>query len=130
MNKYNSILDINEILNDYSDDIQEAITEEALEVAKEGQSKLKATSPKNKKNTSRKGRYAKGWRVKTTKGKGFVNCISHNATDYQLTHLLEREHMTRNGGKYTPKQKHIEPVHDECCRNFEKGVEEIVKNGG
>lgn len=128
--KKNSILDISEILNDYSEEIQESITNIAQEVANEGQSKLKLTSPKNKKNTTHKGRYAKGWRVKTIKGKGFVNCTIYNATDYQLTHLLEKEHMTRNGGKYIPKRKHIEPVNDECCNNFEKGVEEIVKNGG
>ncbi len=129
MSKYNSILDINEILNEYSSDIQEAITDKAEEIAKSGQQKLKSTSPQSKRNSSRKGKYAKGWRVKTTKGQGFVNCIIHNATDYQLTHLLEKSHLTRNGGRTNP-QKHIEPVHDECCQNFEKGVEEIIKNGG
>lgn len=125
----NSLLDINEILNDYSHDIQDAITEEAIRIAKDGQNKLKKTSPINKKSTSHKGRYAKGWRVKTEKGRGFVNCTIYNATDYQLTHLLENGHLTRNGKKTTP-IKHIEPVHDECCDEFEKGVENIVKNGG
>lgn len=125
----NSLLDINEILNDYSQDIQEAITEEAIKIAKDGQYKLKNKSPISKKNTSHKGRYAKGWRVKTEKGRGFVNCTIYNATDYQLTHLLENGHLTRNGKKTTP-MKHIEPVYDECCDEFEKGVEIIVKNGG
>lgn len=129
MSKYNSILDINEILNDYSHDIQEAITEKAQEIAHEGQLKLKSTSPKNQNNTRHKGRYARGWRVKTIKGRGFVNCIIHNATDYQLTHLLEKGHLTRNGGKTKP-ITHIEPIHNECCSAFEKGVEKIIKNGG
>lgn len=130
MTKYNSILDINEILNDYSHEIQEAITEEAIEVAKDGVKRLKDTSPKSKRNTKHKGKYAKGWRVKIEKGQGFVNCVIHNATDWQLTHLLEKDHLTRNGGKYIPKEKHIEPVHNDCINRFEKGVEEIVKNGG
>lgn len=125
----NSLLDINEILNDYSHDIQEAITEEAIKIAKDGQYKLKNSSPISKKSTPHKGRYAKGWRVKTEKGRGFVNCTIYNETDYQLTHLLENGHLTRNGKKTTP-IKHIEPVHDECCDEFEKGVENIVKNGG
>lgn len=129
MSKNNSILDINEILNDYSNDIQEAITEEAIKIAKEGQKQLKLNSPKNKKNTSHKGRYAKGWRVKTVKGRGFISCVIHNATDYQLTHLLEKGHLTRTGGK-TKSITHIEPVHDECCSNYEKNVIEIIKNGG
>lgn len=129
MSNYNSILDINEILNDYSHDIQDAITEKAQEVAKIGQEKLKSTSPKSKKSTTHKGKYAKGWRVKTTKGQGFVSCVIHNATDYQLTHLLENGHLTRSGSKTTP-IKHIEPIHDECCSVYEKDVEEIIKNGG
>ena len=129
MSKYNSFLDINEILNDYSHDIQDAITEKAQEIAKLGQEKLKSTSPQNKKNTSHKGRYAKGWRVQTTKGQGFVHCTIYNATDFQLTHLLENAHLTRNGGKTKP-IVHIEPVHDECCINFERDVEKIIKDGG
>lgn len=129
MSKYNSILDINDILNDYSRDIQDAITEEAQRIAKVGQEELKATSPKNKKNTTHKGKYAKGWRVKTEKSQLSISCIIYNSTDYQLTHLLENGHLTRNGGKTTP-IKHIEPVNNECIENFEKGVENIIQNGG
>lgn len=133
MSKYSSILDISDILNEYSHDIQDAITEEAIKIAKEGQSKLQSTSPKNKKNTSHKGRYAKGWRVKTEKGRGYVNCIIYNATDWQLTHLLEKGHkLTRNGKKIgvVGAKKHIEPVHDEVCQTFETRTEKIIKNGG
>lgn len=118
-----SILDIKDILNDYSDDIQEAITEEAQKVAKEGASKLKQTSPK------RTGKYSKGWRVKTEKGKGFVECTIHNATNYQLTHLLEKPHLKRNGG-LTKAQVHIAPVESECISKYQKNVENIIKNGG
>lgn len=129
MTKYNSILDISDILNDYSEEVQEVITEEAEKIANEGKDTLKQTSPKNSKNTRHKGKYAKGWRVKVVKGKGFVNATVYNATDYQLTHLLENEHLTRNGGKTKP-IKHIEPVHDKCVENYEKSVERIIKNGG
>lgn len=125
----NSLLDINDILNDYSHDIQEEITVETIRIAKEGQSKLRRTSPVNRKNTSHKGRYAKGWKVKTEKGRNFVNCTIYNSTDYQLTHLLENGHLTKNGKKTIP-IKHIEPVHKECVENYEKGVENIIKNGG
>ena len=119
----NSVLDITEILNEYSTDIQEAITEEAQSVAKQGISTLKATSPK------KTGSYRKGWRVKTTKGQGFVECIIHNATDYQLTHLLEKPHLLRNGARSTP-QVHIAPVEQDCIREFENNVEKIIQNGG
>ena len=118
-----SILDIKDILDEYSTDIQEAITEEAQLVAKEAVSELKNTSPK------KTGAYRKGWRTKTTKGQGFVECIVHNATNYQLTHLLEKPHLKRNGGMTTP-QVHIAPVEEKAIKEYERNVENIIKNGG
>lgn len=118
-----SILDINDILNEYSSDIQEAISEEAQKIAKEGVSELKNTSPK------RTGKYRKGWRVKTTKSRGFIECKIHNSTNWQLTHLLEKAHLKRNGGLTSPKV-HIKPVEEKCIQEFERNVENIIKNGG
>ena len=57
MAKYNELIDISKILNEYSNDIQEGITNAAIEVAENGKKKLKATSPK------KTGSYSKGWRV-------------------------------------------------------------------
>lgn len=119
----NSILDINDILNDYSSDIQEAIIDEAQKVAKEGVAELKNTSPK------KTGAYRKGWRVKTEKGRNYISCTIHNSTNYQLTHLLEKPHLTRNGGRTTPKV-HIKPVEEKCIKKYEKDIEKIIKNGG
>lgn len=119
----NSILDINKILNDYSIEIQEAIQEDAIKVSKSGVDTLKNTSPK------RTGKYRKGWKVKTTKGNGFIQCEIHNSTNWQLTHLLEKPHLKRNGG-YTIPKVHIKPVEETCINEFEKDVENIIKNGG
>lgn len=118
------ILDIVDILNDYSKEVQDAISDEAIVIARKGATKLKQTSPK------RTGDYKKGWKVKTEKGFNYINCTIHNSTEYRLTHLLENEHLTNNGGKYVPKKKHIKPVHDECVDEFEKSVKTIIKSGG
>lgn len=118
-----SILNIKDILNEYSSDIQEAIIESAQKVANKGKAELQNTSPK------RTGKYRKGWRVKTTKGNGYIECTIHNSTNYQLTHLLEKSHLTRNGGKTTPKV-HIKPVEQSCIKEYEKLVEKAIKNGG
>lgn len=118
-----SLLDIKTILDEYSSDIQEAITEETEKIAKKGKDELKNKSPK------RTGSYRRGWRVKKEKGFGFVECIIHNATDYQLTHLLEKPHLKRNGGITTPKV-HIKPVEEKCIREYQKNIENIIKNGG
>lgn len=125
------ILEINDILNEYSSDIQEAITSEAELIAKNGANKLKATKDTYKVRT---GKYNKGWRVKTTKGRGYVECIIHNATSYQLTHLLEKGHniVGRDGQKKGRAKAfvHIQPVEQEAIREYERQVENIIKDGG
>ena len=119
----NSILDINSILNEYSDEIQTNIAETAQKVAKKGCNELKTTSPK------RTGSYSKGWRVRTEKRKGEIECVIYNATNWQLTHLLEKPHLLRNGKLSTPKV-HIYPVEQKCIKEYETEVERIIKNGG
>ena len=52
---------------------------------------MSANSPKDT------GDYKKGWRIKQDKARKSI--IVHNATDYQLTHLLEHGHVKRNGGE-------------------------------
>ena len=129
---HNSILDVKAILSDYSADIQEAIMEDAQKVAKEGVTELKAKSPKRENS----GKYAKGWRVKTQKGKWSINCTIHNATNWQLTHLLEHGHdwVSRDGTKRKKDAakpiEHIKPVEQKCIKQFESDVERIIKNGG
>ena len=123
-----SILDINDILAGYGDDIQTLIQNEAEKIAKEGAKNLKATSPKNKKSTANRGKYAKGWRVKKENKRGEVHCIIHNATDYQLTHLLEKPHLKRNGG-YTAPIVHIKPVEEQCVSEYIKNVENGIRKG-
>ncbi len=128
MAKNNSILDINDILAGYGDEIQNLVQEEAERIAKGGVKTLKATSPKNKRNSAKRGQYAKGWRVKKEIKRGSVHYVIHNATDYQLTHLLEKPHRKRNGG-YTAPIVHIKPVEEQCVSEYVKNVESGIRKG-
>lgn len=123
------VLVIKDILNEYSEDIQEEITHSAERIAKDGVAELKVTSPKRKNS----GKYAKSWIVKTEKGRGFVSCTIHNK-QYQLTHLLEKGHRILNRhGEYkgdVDAKVHISPVEQKCIKQYEKDVEKIIKNGG
>lgn len=129
MTKNSSILDINDILAGYGDDIQNLIQEEAERISKESVKELKSVSPKNKRKTANRGKYAKGWRVKKQVSRGSVHYIIHNATDYQLTHLLEKPHLTRNGG-YTKPIVHIKPVEEKCVLEYQKNVNNGIRKAG
>ena len=95
-----------EILNDYKNALDDMADKTIQQTAKEAVQKLKSTSPRRPGG----GSYARGWRVKRVKKNGV---IIHNATNYQLTHLLENGHVIRNArGTYGRVNgiKHIEPV--------------------
>lgn len=121
-----SILDIKDILNEYSEDIQEGMDKEAQDIAKQAANELKEV-----KNTYkiRTGSYNKGWKVNTKKGRGIINCTVWNSTDWRLTHLLEKGHVTRNGGR-TRAFVHIAPVEQKYVKQYQTDVEKIIKNGG
>ena len=126
MPKNNNITDIVDILNEYTEDVQNGISNAAISLANQAADELKATSGTYKIRT---GKYNKGWRVNEKKGRGFINCTVHNATNWQLTHLLENGHITRNGGR-TKAFVHIKPVEEKYVNKYTQNVEKIIKNGG
>ena len=120
-----NLLQINDILEEYSKDIQEGIAEKAIEVADEGVNKLKNTNGTYKIRT---GKYNKSWTKDVRKGINFINVKIYNKKHYRLTHLLENGHITRNG-KRTRSFPHIASVNDYCSETYQNGVEELIKNG-
>lgn len=122
-----TILDVNEILNDYSYSIQESIEEEAKSIAKETAKELKAS---NKTYKIRTGQYNKGWAVKTQKSKGEILCTVYNSKQWQLTHLLEKGHINRDGKTRTKPYVHIAPVEEKQVTKYTRNVERIINNGG
>ncbi|MEY9980396.1 HK97 gp10 family phage protein [Lysinibacillus sp. RC79] len=109
--------EINKQLALYANFVEEEIDAVAKEVAGKAVTKLKQTSPVG--DYTGGGQYASGWKVKKQKGKYIV----HNATNYQLTHLLEKGHATIDGGR-TKAIPHIKPVEVETNKDFEK---ELIK---
>jgi hypothetical protein len=114
-------------INDIGKEIQKQLqyyakdVAEKVEVAKEETSKalvddLKRDSPK------RRPSYSKGWRIKRTK----KSLIIHNATDYQLTHLLEHGHALRNGDRFQG-EVHIRPNEERAVRDYLKKIERAIE---
>lgn len=134
--RYNDFSGLSEILREYSFDVQEDIKKQADKSAEDCVKELKATSPINKRNTRNKGRYARSWKVSTgtrynaDKGLHEYSVIVHNAKDYQLTHLLENSHLTRNGSRVTPNSAgHIYRAEQKAIKEFEIALERAIKGG-
>ncbi len=108
-------------LKEYKEDIDGEVETVANSVGKNAVEELKQISP----NGARKS-YCKGWRLKKDKlGKNKYFVKIYNKTDYQLTHLLEFGHATRNGGKTKP-QPHIRPTEEKYKKEFEKELKKKI----
>ena len=98
-----------DILDEVSKDVKGVLETDSMKVAKETVQRLKNTSPKG---SPHQRKYAEGWKVSK---KDRADLVVHNATNYQLTHLLENGHVIRNKkGTYgrTHGIKHIEPAEE------------------
>lgn len=98
-----------DILDSVGRECKGVLETDSMAVAKETVQRLKNTSPKG---SPHRRRYAEGWKV-SKKDRG--DLVVHNATNYQLTHLLENGHVIRNKkGTYgrTNGIKHIEPAEE------------------
>ena len=108
-------------LTEYSQEVADGIKKAADDVTKEAVSSLKKTSP------VLTGSYAKGWSRKTQyESRSAKRNTVYNRTDYQLTHLLEHGHASRNGGRVAPKV-HIKPVEEKAVADFEKKVRGAIE---
>lgn len=101
-------------------DVQTALNYSLAETAEEAAKMLRQGGPYEE----RTGKYTKGWTSgqRTTRASaitGLRGYSVYNEKRYQLTHLLENGHQSRNGGR-TRAFSHIEPVNDR--------VYEIAKN--
>lgn len=94
------------LLNEFSREVQDVTDEAIKDTAKEAVQKLQNSSPKLT------GDYGKGWAVKAD---GKLCRIVYNKTDWQLTHLLENGHVIKNQfGSYgrVSAKVHIAPVEE------------------
>jgi hypothetical protein len=101
----------------YAHDVRQNVEDAQQETAKDMIAELKQTSPEKRPS------YKKGWRIKrTTK-----SVIVHNATDYQLTHLLEYGHPSRGSGRDADAKPHIRPAEEKGIRKYLNKVERAIK---
>lgn len=116
---------IQEYLTEYIEDIEEGVEETTDTLTKEAVQDLKQESPRG--HGTRDKPYYKGWtRQKGKTNKGRYTIKIHNKTNYQLTHLLEFGHATRNGGR-TKAIKHIRPIEEKYNKLYEQTITTVIK---
>lgn len=130
-------VDFVKLMKQYTDDVVEAMTEEARTTAENGAETLRnvrqpdategGTAKPMKRRQWRK--YSNSWRVKEIGGINFYRAIIHNAKHYRLTHLLEYGHMTRDGKK-TRAFAHIQPVDEAVAERLKTTIPKIIEKGG
>lgn len=101
-----------------TDGVKAAVKKAGTTVRKQ----IKATAPNNT------GVYAKSWSVKTTREtSNALEVTVHSRNRYQLAHLLEFGHATRNGGR-VPAQPHIAAAEEMGIKELETEIERCIRN--
>ena len=115
---------IMEGLVEYADLITEDMKEDVKKAAETVQKEIKAEAPVHTGpylNRERKpGTYKKSWKKKTTKETGHELEVTVYSSQPGLTHLLEKGHAKRGGGR-TRAFPHIAPAQD-------KGEEQLLRD--
>lgn len=115
-------------LKNYIEDIEEDVETTTNSVIKDAKQELVKESPRS--GLARNTKYYKGWSVKnggrTRKGRYYSKVI-WNKTNYQLTHLLENGHHTRDGTGWVEAQPHIGKVQEKYGTKFADLLEKKIR---
>lgn len=103
-------------LDEYKKVTDEVVKTAVNSVSKETKAMAQAGSP------VKSGGYQKGWAVKKTSAKtGQVSITVYNRTKPGLTHLLEKGHAKRGGGRVAGKP-HIAPAEEYAVNELEAAI--------
>lgn len=123
-------------------ELQEAITQELLKYNAEISKEIKKTVDEVAKETKDvidlhidfkdvSGKYRKSLKLKTVYEDDYTKKIKWYASgkEYRLTHLLEKGHATRNGGR-TKAYPHIQYGDEYAKKELPKRIGEVIKKNG
>lgn len=112
-------------LGTYSNELAERVNKTSKKYANKLRRELEETSPE------KTGDYKKGWKVKQVyKSHTLSQYVVHNATDYQLTHLLEFGHAIKGGTQRVKPIPHIAPAEEKIVSEFLTEIDKAVQEAG
>lgn len=118
--------EIKKALEDYNVEVVRVTNESIKETAKEAAKMLKNGGPYK----NRTGAYAKDWtagqREKTKSVIQVQGYTVYNKNHFQLIHLLEHGHQSRNGGR-VKEFAHIAPVNDQMGEMVANKIESKLR---
>ena len=116
----------------YSQDVQDGIIRVTEGSMRDLVKKTKATAPEGKRHGQFKKNitadYQELRRVKALRGRTIRATWYVKAPDYRLTHLIVHGHATKDGGR-TRANPFLQNALDSVLPEYEKGIEEAIKNG-
>ena len=113
---------INQLLDEYQEDVDEAVTKSITEVAKDAAKTLKSAG-----SFGGTGKFKKSWSVKIEKKRLYTEGTVYNKKP-GLTHLLEFGHAKQNGGR-TKAFDFIAPVNEKVQTEVVRKIEEKLNDG-
>lgn len=100
---------VKQLLKNYRGEVIDAVTEVVPQVGREAAKRLRSQSA----TPRRTGKYAKGWAFKAEKKRlKVIGYVYGKSGTYQIAHLLEYGHATRNGGRGADARPHIKDVEE------------------
>lgn len=83
---------------------------------------------KKKINKRKKGKYKTSWKIKTTDDKfsRYEKTVYSSGNEYRLTHLLEKGHAKKGGGRVAPRV-HIAPARNQIEKEYIADVQKLIK---
>ncbi|WP_010278809.1 hypothetical protein [Paenibacillus senegalensis] len=115
--------EITNAVKEYTEDVTAGIEKQADKSSRAMNREIRNDSPR------KTGVYASGWTRKKFGAGGVISYVTYNKTKPWLTHLLEKGHVKRGGGRVAGKP-HIRPAADRAVAEFDRRVREIIRNGG
>ena len=112
---------IDDILEDYSTNITNAVNEQTEKSADQLRKDISADAP------VKTGKQKKSWKVAKQKVAGLDLLAIVHSTDYRKVHLLENGHLNRDGVTRTKPIRYISPNEEKIIEQYQANVANAIK---